>query len=158
MEKNDYSSFCGNYCGACEILCAYKNKTENDIAAQWGASPDEIKCHGCKSDIVFKNCNICKIRSCAMDKKIDHCVFCKEFPCKIFGSGESLVEKLPHLKSIPLNMKIISEKGLETWLKEQEKKWQCPVCGEPFTWYKEKCTVCGRELNQDKDFLNIASS
>ena len=53
---------------------------------------------------------------------------------------------------------IISEKGIDSWLKEQETLWHCPVCGEPFSWYKEKCSGCGRDLNQDKDYLNIDPS
>jgi hypothetical protein len=155
MEEYTNDSYCGIYCGACEIQYAMKNKTEKEIAAQWGANPEEIKCHGCKSEMVFKNCAICGIRKCAREKNVDHCVVCKDFPCAILMSGESLVERLPHLKAIPKNMQTIKEKGGEYWLKEQEQIWKCSECGEPFSWYKQKCTKCGRDISQDKDFMKI---
>jgi hypothetical protein len=155
MKPFNYDSYCGNYCGACEIMSAYKNNTQNEIAPQWGASPEEIKCFGCKTETVYKNCSICKIRKCAIERGTEHCVVCKDFPCEILTSGESLVEQLPHLKEIPLNMQTIKEKGTEYWLTEQKRKWQCPNCGQPFSWYKEKCSGCGRDLSQDKDYLKI---
>lgn len=150
-----FDSFCGNYCGACEILVATKNNTGKDIATQWGVSPEEIKCHGCKSSTIFKNCSLCGIRKCAMGKSVQHCILCNDFPCEVLESGRSLVEKLPHLKAIPKNMQTIKEKGTDYWLREQERIWKCPDCGEPFSWYKQKCSVCGRDISQDKDFLNI---
>jgi hypothetical protein len=155
VEDFNCDSYCGNYCGACEILNAYRNKTENEIAVLWEASPEEIKCHGCKTGTVFKNCALCGIRKCAMGKGVQHCVLCEDFPCEILESGKSLVDRLPHLKAIPKNMQTIKEKGTEYWLREQKKLWQCPNCGEPFSWYKEKCSGCGRDVSQDKDFLNI---
>jgi hypothetical protein len=155
MEDFNYDSYCGNYCGACEILNAYKNGTGNEIAALWGASPEEIKCLGCKTGTVFKNCTLCGIRKCAMEKGVQHCVSCGEFPCRILESGKSLVDQLPHLKAIPQNMRTIKKKGAKYWLREQEAKWRCPDCGAPFSWYKEKCSGCGRDLGRDKDFMDL---
>ncbi len=155
MEVFNYDSFCGNYCGACEILNAYKNNSGNEIAALWGASPEEIKCLGCKTGTVFSRCNLCGIRKCAMERGVEHCVVCEEFPCKILTSGESLVERLPHLKAIPKNMHTIKEKGTAYWLEEQERIWKCPDCGTPFTWYKETCSGCGRDIRLDKDYVDI---
>jgi hypothetical protein len=157
MEQFNYDSYCGNYCGACEIMSAYKNNSQKEIAAKWGSSPEEIKCFGCKSETVYKKCTVCKIRKCAREKSTEHCVVCNDFPCDILKSGESLVEQLPHLKAIPQNMLTIKEKGTEYWLMEQKKNWQCPNCGEPFSWYKEKCSRCGRDLRQDKDYLKITA-
>ncbi len=155
MEEFNNDSYCGIYCGACEILNAYKNNTRNEIADLWGASVEEIKCLGCKTGTVFKRCNLCGIRKCAIERGIQHCVVCEDFPCEILKSGESLVDKLPHLKAIPKNMNIIKEKGTEYWLKEQEKIWKCRNCGKPFTWYKDTCSNCGRDIRQDKDYMNI---
>ena len=156
MEEFNYDSYCGNYCGACEILNAYRNNTRNEIADLWGATPEEIKCLGCKTETAFMRCNICEIRKCAIEKGVQHCVVCADFPCTILKSGESLVEKLPHLKAIPKNMKTIKEKGTDYWLKEQEKLWKCSNCGKSFTWYKDKCSGCGRDISQDKDYMQIS--
>jgi hypothetical protein len=56
-------SYCGLYCGACFIMTAYRQKRTDCIPDEW-VSPIhdmEIKCHGCKSELVFENCRGCGI-------------------------------------------------------------------------------------------------
>ena len=60
MTEYMYDSFCGLYCNACEIMQAYKNGKEGEVAHKWGAKPEQIVCHGCKSDKVFMKCRECK--------------------------------------------------------------------------------------------------
>jgi hypothetical protein len=141
MKQFNYDSYCGNYCGACEIMSAYKNNTQNEIASQWGASPEEIKCFGCKTETVYKNCSICKIRKCAIERGTEHCVVCKDFPCEILQSGESLVEQLPHLKEIPLNMQTMKEKGQNIGLQSRKENGNVLIAVNPFPGTRRNVAV-----------------
>lgn len=41
-------------------------------------------CDGCKSESgrLFFGCGNCKIRKCAIKKRIDNCAYCKEYACE----------------------------------------------------------------------------
>jgi len=67
---------------------------------------------------------------------------------------ERIKEVLPHCAVMFKNLDSLKVKGLVFWLEEQKNKWSCPDCGEPFTWYQEKCEKCGRELVTIKDHSN----
>ncbi|MBN1619402.1 DUF3795 domain-containing protein [candidate division WOR-3 bacterium] len=151
-------SYCGLYCGACDILSAFKKSLDTGQKAQWSELPkqfqslpfdtkkSEIKCYGCKTDVVFDGCSHCLIRKCAAKKTgIETCLDCEKYPCwrhkltglvkKVFG----LEKKLPHHKDIKPNLEFIRQNGIDKWLNEQEKKWTCPSCGERLTWYHPIC-------------------
>jgi len=34
------------------------------------------------------------------------------------------------------------------WVEEQDKKWRCSSCGEPYSWYEETCHHCGKNLGR----------
>ncbi|WP_366946827.1 DUF3795 domain-containing protein [Desulfosporosinus nitroreducens] len=38
------------------------------------------KCDGCKSNNLFINCKHCKIRACAINRKVEHCNECNQYP------------------------------------------------------------------------------
>ena len=68
VEKYNELAPCGVYCGACPSFnktclgCASEDKTQ-DRCSKWG----------------------CKIRNCCYNlKRLDYCVNCEQFPCKIF--------------------------------------------------------------------------
>lgn len=159
-------SYCGLYCGACHILDLYKRSLGTNVPARWQDLPGqlkenipqgELKCEGCKSDVLFVGCQNCSVRICAREKHIEACIECAEFPCReVQGRMEylskNLRETLPHTRVAFRNLLLIKEKGLAAWLSDQEKKWSCPQCSEPFMWYQEKCEKCGRDLQGDKDF------
>lgn len=82
------------YCGLdCSECIAYKATINDDqkelekIASLWG-DPDEefsvedIKCHGCSSNLLNKNCNVCEIRNCGKAKGLNNCGECVEFVCE----------------------------------------------------------------------------
>lgn len=139
-------SYCGLYCGACFIMNSYRQNRNDCLPDEW-ISPihdKEIKCHGCKSDLVFENCRGCRIRTCAQAKKIEFCNECSEFPCEKINNLKKL--NLAHLKVAIHNLEIIKEIGIQEWLKQQEKRWMCSNCGYSFSWYEKKCTECGIDL------------
>ena len=154
-------SYCGLYCGACEVLNLYRAKVEGGRPASWDDLPQELKnvippestiaCSGCKTDLLSPGCQSCPVRICASGKGVDACVLCAEFPCELVRSrqvrnAEVLEAILPHLKAEFREADRMREIGYEAWCDAQAARWLCPGCGEPFTWYQEKCGMCGRSL------------
>ena len=174
MGNFNYDTYCGNYCGACSIMVAYRTGNKDRLASHWteenlkallkqqGITLSEnesleLKCHGCKTDTLFINCRHCKIRDCAVNRKVDHCIECDEYPCKLFDDSllnKDLQQILPHLKLVPENLKLIKEKGSEKWLEDQEKLWKCPQCQMDSSWYAISCTKCGEDLAKTKVYNN----
>ena len=165
MDNFNYDSYCGIYCGACDIMLAYKTGAKYRLAAFWNEStvktfqykigltydkskPFTYKCNGCKTDTLFVNCGVCQIRKCAIDSKIEHCIDCDKYPCKLFVDSRKMDSLLPHLKSNHNNMETIKKSGVAYWLSEQEKKWKCPNCDTSFSWYTYKCKNCGNDLKR----------
>lgn len=165
MCKHNYDSYCGLYCGACDILVADKTGHKGQFAHFWNKSvlrkflniqeigyteeDLEFKCNGCKSDEVFINCRPCAMRNCAKMKGVEHCTECSDYPCKtwlLLKKGEKV---LKHLGDKQSNLKTIKEKGVDFWLAEQEKRWQCPECGTNFAWYSTHCRNCGKKIGEN---------
>ena len=159
MEDFRYDSYCGLYCGACEIIKAYQKELATGVKAGWEDLPEqfrkyikeaEVVCHGCKSDTVFAGCQGCAVRACARGKNAGSCIQCNEYPCPHTKRLADLVQKvkefLPHCKVMLRNLEFLKDHSEEEWLKPQEQRWKCPECGAGFSWYQEKCEGCGREL------------
>jgi hypothetical protein len=165
MEEFRGDSYCGLYCGACEILNACRRGLETGVKARWEDLPEgfrqhirqaEIICRGCKTETVFAGCQGCRIRDCAREKKVESCILCRQYPCEHTERLAELVQKnkdfLPHCRVMLKNLDTIKDRGPGQWLKQQEEKWKCPDCGTSFTWYQEKCSRCGRDLESIKDY------
>lgn len=105
--------FCGINCQACP---AYKGTVDYDLSllekaagSYWDgaySAPDWV-CLGCvqtDKPIIASFCAKCKIRNCAMQKKVSNCAACDEFEkCKtlqnfIQGESEELVNKMKLLR------------------------------------------------------------
>ncbi|MFZ5645635.1 MAG: DUF3795 domain-containing protein [Bacillota bacterium] len=155
MSNFNYDSYCGIYCGACSILKAYQTGIKDKFASFMSDEIGfELRCHGCKTDTVFENCANCKSRSCAINKKVERCIDCSDFPCDIVNSDElkNILDKLPHLKTILNNIGTIKNIGVNKWLEDQDKKWKCPDCQTDFSWYTTKCSKCGKDLEKIMDY------
>ena len=163
MSKPNYDSYCGIYCGACDIMMADKTGHKDSFASFWtepvlrafqqtmgntALEPEalKVKCLGCKSDTLFINCKTCKIRSCAIQKKVDHCIDCAEYPCAFVNGMKKSEAILPHLKNSRPNMEMIKKAGVDQWLAAQEQYWKCPECKTSVAWYADKCSACGKKL------------
>jgi hypothetical protein len=171
MTEFRYDTYCGLYCGACDIMRACREGGVTGRAPQWADLPArftghlphaEIKCHGCKSDDVFAGCNGCPIRKCARQKGLTGtCADCGKYPCMIWrlfslvAKLRRLDRKLPHWRIAPRNLKRMKDAGISRWLEEQQAVWQCPDCGTAFSWYRERCAKCGRDVEPLKDYNKI---
>lgn len=159
-------SYCGLYCGACEVLNLYRDGLAAGKPASWEDLPKALKevidpsssivCRGCKTDLVSPGCRECVIRACAREKNVGACVLCSEYPCKLVAErkaniSENLEDILPHIKSKFRQAERMREAGFEAWREEQARRWICPNCGAPFTWYQESCKQCGLGLETLKE-------
>lgn len=150
MSKFHPDAYCGIYCGACSIVMHGETGRADGFAACLGSVPRaELACGGCKSDIVYAGCSTCSLRRCAREKGVAQCVDCADYPCKMYGRWQSAAKFLPHAREAVSNLEAIKQGGVLSWLAAQKKRWSCPGCGTPFSWYAPACHKCGRKFTSE---------
>ena len=95
------------YCGLDCLKCpAYIAKRENDnelrikTAKSWSShgfkvEPDQINCDGCHSEgELIDFCSSCLVRNCAVERELNTCANCVDYPCaekleKLWGQIKS---------------------------------------------------------------------
>jgi hypothetical protein len=124
---------CGIYCGKCEGL----------IKSIYAKDPKDVGCLGCLSDKVPDwSVKECKIRPCAIEKKVESCAVCADYLC-----GKLKQFQKPDWQREPANnLKRIAEQGLEQWKREQKARWSCKQCGALFSDKDKKCRKCGKPV------------
>jgi len=88
---SEMTAYCGLICSECK---AFKATQANDverkksIAKFWSDQgpvklvAEDVDCRGCKSDLVSGFCRrICEIRPCAVERKVETCAHCTDYPC-----------------------------------------------------------------------------
>ena len=154
MSKEHLAANCGIYCGACSLYRARRDKSpqflEEFMKAIGDKLPvpdeklnlDEIDCDGCLAGgRLTPFCQACKIRLCAKQKSdINRCTECKDFPCSLITDFNN--DGIPHHAEAIENLIDMQVIGLESWISEQEKLWQCPACGTSIHWYARICHKC----------------
>ncbi len=85
-------AYCGLVCTECPAYVGTQTGDEELLektAERWSTPehkirPDDILCDGCRA--VGKRltgfCSCCKVRSCGMEKGLENCACCDEYPCK----------------------------------------------------------------------------
>jgi hypothetical protein len=148
MDGFNPDSYCGIYCGACSIVKRATSGHADPFAACLGAmASQDLACGGCKSDSVYAGCRTCRVRPCAREKGLTHCADCAEYPCTLYRRWQSVATVLDHVTEAPRNLEAIKRDGALVWLAAQKRRWSCPDCGAPFSWYARDCHQCGRELS-----------
>ena len=162
--------YCGLYCGGCDTLRIYRKGQEESRPPEWSELPERIRvnlplkpkpiiCEGCGSDTVFGGCALCPFRKCARKRAVTLCMACDRYPCfrhHLFGLLSKVFrirKKLPHQMIMADNIERIRAVGIDTWLVEQDAKWRCPDCQEPYSWYLSTCQGCGRSPDELKGFI-----
>ena len=147
MNLFNPDTYCGIYCGACSIAWHGRTGLTDEFAACLGSVPKEcIACGGCKSDTLYYGCRICGLRSCARGKNVEHCSDCSDYPCKSYRTWQRAAKLLPHIQEAVDSLEAIKRDGFDHWLDSQKKRWSCPSCGTPFSWYASMCSGCGYSL------------
>lgn len=126
MDKVVYSK-CGMRCDLCLIYRPNVEKEDrrSEICNVWSKiwdgflpDPETTICDGCRSEyqdaILFSP--DCDTRKCVIEKRIEHCGYCDQYPCSIFPAEPSEEETI---------QKIEIEKQ---WTWEDEKLMEAYAC------------------------------
>jgi hypothetical protein len=100
MEK--MIAFCGINCAECPTFLATQEDNDHKrekVAEQWSKDyqmqikAKDINCDGCLSETgrLFSHCNVCEIRKCGQEKKIENCAHCNEYPCQKLNNFFAMV-------------------------------------------------------------------
>ena len=144
-----YDTYCGLFCGACPILRATREGRVEEQAAEWETTPEEITCHGCKSDVVSGYCQGCEMKACATARGLEACAHCIEYPCDRVAAFRD--DEWPHHSVVVRNSEALAEVGLRQWLEDQAARWRCSACGGETTWYDETCPACAAAVTSSRD-------
>jgi hypothetical protein len=136
---------CGLYCGACYHYRAGQPGGEHLLAdeARGGRPLTGYICEGCRSDRLYAhgNCTTCGLRACAESRGLLHCGECPELPCEALLQFQYDGRK--HHVEVVSTLREIADVGSDVWLQAQARRWSCPECGTPFSWYERHCHACG---------------
>ncbi|GAG11284.1 unnamed protein product [marine sediment metagenome] len=86
-------AYCGIVCSECPALLATQEDDaakRKKVAEAWSKQfnvdikPEQVNCDGCPSEgkRVFFYCNICEIRKCGQEKRVENCAYCAEYACE----------------------------------------------------------------------------
>ena len=139
---------CGLYCGVCAIMIAHRDnnqKLKERLAPIYGVSPEGIRCQGCLSSEVFAYCTICPIKACTKQKGYEGCHQCNEFPCEHIRNFPVPVGQKVIMRAVPQRRDI----GTEKWVEAEEKRYQCPNCGNHLFRGAKRCNLCKEAVDLD---------
>jgi len=84
-------SHCGLVCTGCPAFIATQANSDEErqrVVEKWSSeqaplSIQDINCDGCLSTgkRLFKFCNDCEVRGCAVEKGVANCAYCGDFAC-----------------------------------------------------------------------------
>jgi len=136
--KFQYDGYCGDYCGACP----------NMVASEGATKHADIKCYGCKLPRPGGKKPACLIRACALQKGVQSCSACKDYPCTKLrayhtrSKSKANKDQPGYTWLAAYNLEQIKAVGNEKWLAEQRARWSCPKCQAHFSWKDEICPKC----------------
>lgn len=147
---------CGLYCGVCGVLYATRDNNEPFLEKLLGVyqrtipglehlKKDDLRCEGCLSKQVSYFCRYCAIKDCTVEKGIEGCHQCTEFPCEHIHQFPMPVGKRVILRSIPC----WRDYGTEEWVRKEEARYLCPECGHKLFRGARRCNRCKTAVDLD---------
>ncbi|MFA6602240.1 MAG: DUF3795 domain-containing protein [Candidatus Shapirobacteria bacterium] len=118
---------CGMNCGVCAAYLRPKNK-----------------CAGCRSELGQKvnHCFVCKIKLCEEKGNVNKfCFECPKYPCPRLKQLDKRYRSKYGMSMIE-NLKKISEIGLVRFWDSENKRWECPKCGNRICVHNKRCYFC----------------
>ena len=107
-------AYCGIICSDCPTLKATKMDDDDErrrVAKLWTKQYgkefkiEDINCDGCLTEgpRVFSYCNVCEIRKCAKERKVENCAYCEDYACdklsKLFNEFKPAKEVLDEIRA-----------------------------------------------------------
>jgi hypothetical protein len=128
---------CGMNCGICVAHFGYTMRGEKRKHIC-------VNCRSRKSNCAFIKQSCRKLAT----NKIAYCYECSDFPCdnlkildKVYRNkyGMSMIE----------NLKYIEAKGIDQFIKNEQERWKCSICGGVICVHNKKCYAC----NDDRKII-----
>lgn len=135
---------CGMNCAICSGHLALKH----DVKSKGIRMP---YCEGCRPR--DKKCAFLK-KKCEtlLNGRVKFCYECKGFPCERLKHIDKRYQTFFRMSLID-NLRLIEKNGLPKFLEAQEKKWQCPKCGQAICCHNGICFNCGLDGLKNKKKL-----
>lgn len=110
---------------------------------------DENKCLGCREMSEGKpdQCRKCTIMNCKnlKENKMLFCSSeCEKFPCTRLKNLDGRY-RAKYKMSMLENLENIKKFGIERFIISEQKRWECPKCGETLCVHRDSCLSCGEE-------------
>ncbi len=152
-DRESLCGYCGHYCGACPVNIDYKKGIEFQQKLAQALSVQlkrpvpitEIQCPGCRQAREDKDAwgHKCLIRNCALDKELDSCSHCPDFPCDKLQKITELSEN-----TVVAQLAEFNELGMDKWLELMEERWKCPKCSGAIETFTKKCASCNKDCSK----------
>lgn len=144
MEKADKSltAACGLFCPSCAIFIA-SNEDEERLQRQadyLGITKEQTICKGCRSDKRCATCANCVMLKCTIEKGIDFCSECDNYPCNELKNFQSV---MPHRVELFKDLDKIKKFGFEVFYKDSIDNYKCNKCNTINPGWDISCRKCG---------------
>ena len=105
---------CGLTCSLCKAYLATQRDSDEErrkVAEDWSKvlsvdiKPEQINCDGCLSEgRLFFYCQSCEKRRCCIEKNLENCAYCDDYPCSkldnVFKAVPNAKATLDEIRSI----------------------------------------------------------
>lgn len=136
---------CGLFCPSCSAFIGTHEDAERlkYVARALNLAVEDVKCDGCRAERRSVYCReSCKMYACAVQKGIDFCSSCQDYPCQDLKDFQGAY---PHRLELWRSLQRIREAGPEKWYAEMLEHYACSSCGTINSAYDLKCRKCGGE-------------
>lgn len=121
-ERKELVAPCGLDCGQCEVYLSREIPELKVYLIQAGIPEEKLPCKGCKpaGGVCAVLPGECATYSCSVEKGLDHCSECGDFPCGILAPALDGADRLPHNLKV-YNLCTIKREGVEAFIKKSGK-------------------------------------
>jgi len=127
----DLAAPCGMNCAICSRYLAYFNGMKRSQCS--GCRPGSVKC-----TYLFEKCSGINH---AAEPEVVFCFKCDQYPCKEIKRMDKRYRE-NYGMSVIKNLEWIHEKGIESFLEDQQRKYRCSRCGGMVSIHNRKCFHC----------------
>jgi hypothetical protein len=143
---NNYekAGYCGLFCDACIAYIATNEGQSRleSLSKTMNRSVEEITCNGCRTDVCSFYCKSCEMKLCAVEKNINFCSECSDYPCTIIVEFQ---KKMPHRIELFESLEFAKNNPLEKWKEKMIIDYSCQKCGTINSAYATACRNCGND-------------